>query len=74
MNGKFLAILAGSALLVAATWVFAQGQVKPAAAPPDPRIDKIVDQNDQILKNQQEMLKAIADIKQDLLQLRRRSS
>lgn len=40
----------------------------------DPRIDKLIQQNEKILQNQSEILKQLAELKQDLLQLRRRSS
>ena len=50
----------------------AQGDTKPT--PPDPRIDKLIEQNDKILKNQDDILKDLADLKEGVLQLRRRSS
>ena len=50
----------------------AQTQSKPAA--PDPRIDKLLDQNEQILKNQDQILKDLDDLKKGVLQLRYRSS
>jgi hypothetical protein len=50
----------------------AQTQVKPT--PSDSRIDKIIEQNDQILKNQELIMKDLSDLKEGILQLRRRSS
>jgi hypothetical protein len=40
----------------------------------DPRIDKLIEQNEQILKTQADILQQIQEIKRDLQQLRRRSS
>jgi hypothetical protein len=74
MNAKYVAIFTLAAGLVAGSLFIAQAQsdVKPAA--PDPRIDKLLDQNEKILKNQDEILKELADIKEGVLQVRRRSS
>ena len=58
------------AALVAATYVYAQS--KPATA--DPRIDKLLEQNEKILKNQDDILKKLDEVKEGLLQIRRRSS
>ncbi|MCS7049094.1 MAG: hypothetical protein N3A53_00640 [Verrucomicrobiae bacterium] len=40
----------------------------------DPRIDKLLEQNERILKNQEEIKQRLDKISQDLLQLRRRLS
>jgi hypothetical protein len=40
----------------------------------DPRIDKLIEQNAQILKNQDEILKKLDKLDQGLLQVRRRTS
>jgi len=81
MNSKYIAIFALAAGLVGGSLFMAQAQsdVKPAAsdakaAVPDPRIDKLLEQNAQILKNQDEILKDLADLKEGVLQARRRSS
>ncbi len=50
----------------------AQDQAKPA--PPDPRIDKLFEQNEKILKNQTTILEKLEKIDQGLLFVRRRSS
>jgi hypothetical protein len=77
MNRKYAAIFALAAALVVSSLFLARAQtpqtpVKPP--PPDPRIDKVIDQNDQILKNQDQILKDLSDLKEGILQLRRRSS
>jgi hypothetical protein len=74
MNVKYAAVFALAAGLIAGSLFIAQaqGDVKPPA--PDSRIDKIIEQNEKILKNQDEILKDLADIKEGVLQARRRSS
>lgn len=74
MNTKFVAILALAVGLVAGSLFVAQAQSEPKPAPPDPRIDKLIEQNTQILKNQDEILKQLGDLKEGVLQIRRRSS
>ena len=74
MNTKFVAILALAAGLVAGSLFVAQAQSETKPAPPDTRIDKLIEQNTQILKSQDEILKQLADIKEGVLQVRRRSS
>jgi hypothetical protein len=69
-----LVILVMAALYVGSIMVFAQGDTKPASAQPDPRIDKLLQQNEQILKNQEDIKKQLESLKQDILQLRRRAS
>jgi len=46
-------------------------QTKPGT---DPRIGKLVEQNEQIIKTQQEILQRLEKIEQGLLQVRRRGS
>ena len=60
------------AALAVATYVYAQSESK--SAPADPRIDKLLEQNEKILKNQDDILKQLADLKEGVLQIRRRSS
>ena len=74
MNTKLVAIMALAAGLVAGSLFLAQAQTETKPAPKDSRIDKLLDQNDQILKNQTEILKRLDDLKEGVLQLRRRSS
>ena len=78
MNAKYVAIFVLAAGLVAGSLFIAQAQseTKPPVAPvaADPRIDKLLEQNEKILKNQDEILKELADIKEGVLQVRRRSS
>ncbi len=76
MNTKFAAIFALAVGLVAGSLFMAQAQTQAPvkSPPPDTRIDKIIDQNEQILKNQDQMMKELSDLKEGILQLRRRSS
>jgi hypothetical protein len=73
MNAKYVAVFTLAAGLIAGSLFVAQAQsdVKPAAA--DPRVDKLLDQNEKILKNQEEILQDLADLKKGVLQLRVRS-
>ena len=71
MNKKTLVALCIAAL-VAGTFVLAQST---GSAPSgDPRLDKILEQNEKIMKNQEEILKQLAQIKDWVDWLRRRSS
>jgi len=74
MNTKTVALVVVAAGLIAASLFMAtaQAQTKPAGS--DPRIDKLIEQNEKILKNQEDIQKQLADIKEGILQLRRRSS
>jgi hypothetical protein len=76
MNTKFVAIFALAVGLVAGSLFMAQAQTdtKLAPPPPDPRIDKLLDDNDKIMKNQDEIIRDLNDLKEGVLQLRRRSS
>jgi hypothetical protein len=74
MNTKFVAILTLAVGLVAGSLFVAQAQSETKPAAPDARIDKLIEQNTRILKNQDEILKQLADIKEGVLQVRRRSS
>jgi hypothetical protein len=74
MNTKFVPILALAVGLVAGSLFVARAQSETKPAPPDARIDKLLEQNEKVLKNQDDILKALADLKEGVLQLRRRSS
>ena len=74
MNTKFVPILMLAVGLVAGSLFVAQAQSETKPAPPDSRIDKLLEQNDQILKNQADILKQLGEVKEGVLQLRRRSS
>ena len=74
MNTKFAAIFALAVGLVAGSLFMAQAQTEVKTLPPDPRIDKLMEQSDKILKNQDDILKRLDDLKEGVLQLRRRSS
>lgn len=69
MNMKLLALIA--TLTVTGLGVVHADEPKEK---PDPRIDKLLQQNEQILKNQEEIKQRLEKINQDLLQLRRRVS
>jgi peptidoglycan hydrolase CwlO-like protein len=80
MNKKIIVSLCVAAALVAGTIVLAQSadQAKTKA---DPRIDQLIEQNkkiqktqDDILKNQETVIKMLEEVKTGLQQLRRRSS
>jgi uncharacterized protein YlxW (UPF0749 family) len=74
MNTKFAAIFALAVGLVAGSLFMAQAQTTVKPPPSDSRIDKVIEQNDQILKNQEQIIKELNDLKEGVLQLRRRSS
>jgi len=74
MNTKFAAIFALAVGLVVGSLFMAQAQTEVKPPPPDPRIDKLLEQSDQILKNQDQIQKDLSDVKEGVLQLRRRSS
>jgi hypothetical protein len=74
MNTKYVAIFAFAAALVVGGLLLAQVPAPVKPPPPDPRMDKIIEQNEQILKNQDQILKDLSDLKEGVLQLRRRSS
>lgn len=60
------------AIALAVTYALAQEQSKPSI--PDPRIDKLIEQNEQILKNQTTILEKLDKLEQGMLQVRRRGS
>jgi hypothetical protein len=62
-----------AAAIAAGTFVVAQAQNQPKS-PPDPRIDKLLEQNEQILKNQDAIMKELTTVKEYVNWLRRRSS
>jgi hypothetical protein len=74
MNAKLVAVFALAAGLIAGSLFIAhaQGEAKPAVL--DPRVDKLIEQNEKILKNQDEILRQLAEVKEGVLQIRRRSS
>ena len=74
MNTKIVAIFVLAVGLIAGSYFVAQAQTATKSAGSDPRIDKLIEQNEKILKNQEEILKQLADVKDGLLQIRRRSS
>ncbi|HUI07404.1 MAG TPA: hypothetical protein VL486_10415 [Verrucomicrobiae bacterium] len=74
MNIRLVALFALVAGLIAGSLFVARAQSESKSAVLDPRIDKLIEQNEKILKNQDDILKQLADLKEGVLQLRRRSS
>jgi hypothetical protein len=73
MNKKSLIALGIAVVLVAGTVVFAQSSKPVAASGADPRLDKVIEQNEQILKNQQEILKKLNEVQTGMSILKRRT-
>ena len=73
MNHKVLTTLAVAAVIAVGGLFIskASGETKPAS---DPRVDKLIQQNEQILKNQQDIMKTLEQLRTEITQLRRRSS
>jgi hypothetical protein len=74
MNTKLVVALTVAAVLAAGSLFVARAQTEPKATPPDPRIDKLLEQNEKVLKSQEDILKKLDELKEGLLQVRRRSS
>ena len=76
MNTKWIAALAVAVALTAGALMVAQAQNQPkvAVAQADVKLDKIIQQNEKILSNEEEILKAISQLREDVLILKRRSS
>lgn len=75
MNTKLVYILAVAGALAVGAVVTAQTGAKPQAAESgDSRIGKLLEQNEQILKNQQEILQKLDTMNSGIQQLRRRGS
>ena len=74
MNTKWIAVLVVTVALVAGAMVVAHAQNQPKAASQASQLDKIIQQNEKILSNQEDILKAISQLREDLLILKRRSS
>lgn len=74
MNIKNIAIFVLVAGLIAGSLFIAQAQSENKPAVFDPRIDKLIEQNERILKNQDEILKQLGEVKEGVLQMRRRTS
>jgi len=71
MNRTTLATLAIATVLIAGSFVLAQSS---GSSSGDPRIDRIIEQNEKILKNQEEIQKQLSQIRDWVDWLRRRSS
>jgi hypothetical protein len=74
MKAKYIAIFTLAAGLLGGSLFIAQAQSDVKPPPPDPRIDKLLEQNEKILKNQDAIMKELDDIKEGVLQARRRTS
>jgi len=77
MKWKHMGAVAVVMAVLVSTWVVAQTP-KPVPVPPpapseDARIGKILDQNEKLLKNQEEILKALTALQQDVTVLKFRS-
>jgi len=73
MKTKLVVPVCVAVLLVAAAVTWAQS-TKSQAAPSDPRIDKVIEQNEKILKNQEDILKKLDELQGGISTLKRRSS
>ena len=77
MKWKRMSAVTVAVAVLVSTWVVAQTpkpvQVMPPATSEDTRIGKILDQNEKILKNQEEILKALTALQQDVTVLKFRS-
>jgi hypothetical protein len=74
MNTKLVAVAVVAAVVAVGSLFVARAQTEQKAPPPDPRIDKLIEQNEKVLKNQDEILKKLDEVKEGVLQIRRRSS
>jgi hypothetical protein len=74
MNTKWIAVITLAVALIAGAIVVAHAQTQPKAAPQTAQLDKIIEQNEKILSNQGEILKAISQLHEDIVVLKRRSS
>ncbi len=73
MNSKIVTTILVAGLLLAGGLFYARAEA-PGKTTLDPRIDKLIEQNEKILKNQDQILKALGDLQTGIAQLRRRSS
>jgi len=73
MKNNTLASLCLAVLILTSGIVWAQTSPAPKPVATDTRVEKLIEQNQQILKNQEEILKRLERIEQGLTQLRRRS-
>jgi cell division protein FtsX len=70
MNAKTFFAIAAAALLASGAISWSQNSdANTSTAKPDPRIDKLLQQNEEILKNQAELLKNQAQMMKDIEQV-----
>ncbi len=81
MKTKLAATLAVAAALVAGSLLVAHAQQAKSSSSGDPRLDKIIQQNekllqqnDQILQGQDDIKKTLKELQEGILQVRRRTS
>lgn len=74
MNQKALLTFGLLAMLAAGSLVFAQANKSAASSSSDAQLQKLIEQNEQILQKQDEILKQLGEMKTDLNVLRRRTS
>jgi hypothetical protein len=79
MKSKLIVALCVAAVVVTAAMSWTQA-ADPSSTKPDPRIDKLLEQNEQILKNQAEilknqaeMIKSLQQVETGVMSIRRRS-
>jgi hypothetical protein len=74
MNTRLVAVAAVAVVVSAGSLFVAHAQTELKAPPADPRIDKLIEQNEKVLKNQDDILKKLDEMNKGILQLRVRSS
>lgn len=74
MNRTYLVAMIVCGILMTGAFYLANGQRELEQPRPDPRIDTLIEQNQQMLSNQKKIMKSLDDIQEGVLQLRRRTS
>lgn len=73
MKWTRIGAVAAAVAVLAGTWAVAQTSKPAPATNDDQRIGRILEQNEKVLKNQEEILKTLASIQQDVTVLKFRS-
>jgi hypothetical protein len=74
MNKKSLFVVGIVVALAAGSIALAQSAKSASTQNADPRIDKVIEQNEQILKNQDAILKKLDEVQNGMNILKRRTS
>lgn len=74
MKWKRTSVVVIAVAVLVGTWVVAQTPKPAQTSNDDPRIGRILDQNEKVLKNQEAILKSLGEIQQTLTVLKFRSS